>query len=499
MKSQILVDYEPEMCSVALLEEGVLNEFYVEHRDTHRLTGNIYKGKVINTVPGLSSAFVDIGLQRNGFLAAENMLDDRSVLSASGAIPTKLNVKAGDEIIVQATKEEVGQKGARLTANISLPGHFIVYMPTIDFVGVSNKITDVDLREKLTKLLKSVQPIGGGFIARTACLGAKKQQILDEVKSLQRLYKSILERSERANGISLLYNDGGLIFRTVRDMINSNVDEILCNNAELSYRLKTSLQEYMPKAADKVHTFNDSADMYTHYNVLSEVDKILRRKVELKCGGTLYIDYTEALTAIDVNSARYLGNIDREETVFKINLEAAAEIMRQLRLRNVGGIIVIDFIDMASPEHCNAVVEKLKTEAIKDRTRTRVTEMTELGLVQMTRKKTGSEISSMLLQQCQACKGSAHTQSPYYLALKIKSKLNVLFFKGNQTGAIVTVNNEVFEQLASERWFKDYCVLNWKSKRIYLAPSPEVSPNSYNITATSDNILTLPARALLIT
>lgn len=487
------------MCSVSLLEEGVLNEFYIEQHDAHRITGNIYKGRVENVVPGLSSAFVDIGNTRNGFLAAADMLEDRSVLAQSGVIPDKLNVVEGDFVMVQAVKEEIGQKGARLTANISLPGRYVVYMPTIDFIGVSNKITDETVREKLSELLKKHKPEGGGFIARTACRDAKKSQILDDIKYLEKLYSSIKQRYDDTSYVSLLHSDGGLIFRMVRDILTDNVKKVICNSEPLAEKLRDSLRDVLPKFANRVESYTGKDDMLAHYGVLREVDKILKRKVDLPGGGSIVIDYTEALTAIDVNSGRYLGETDREETIFKINMEAAQEISRQIRLRNIGGIIVVDFIDMQDSAHGEAVVEKMRSLALNDRTRTNVLSMTELGLVQITRKKTGSEISSLLLHTCPACRGFSQTQSAEYVARKIKAQLMQIFDDPSCTAACITVHESLFESISTRSWFAKELMSEWYGKRIYIVPGTAVNPNAVYVSAMTETILTLPSKARLLT
>lgn len=497
MKSKILVDYESYMCSVALIEDGVLSEFYIEDRNMNRITGNIYKGRVVNVLSGLQSAFVDIGLRRNGFLAAEDMLEDRTTLSHSGALPTKLDVKEGEYLLVQAVKEPIDAKGARLSANISLPGRYIVYMPTVDFLGVSNKITDEETRDRLLKLLEKYRPTPTcGLIARTAAKSARKADIVSEIKYFTSQYQALLARYESADGVSLLAADGNLVFRTVRDILNATVDEIICNNAVIAERLNKHLNENLAQPVRV--TLAQDEDILKKYNVLSEAEKLLQRKVELKSGGTLVIDYTEALTVIDVNTAKYIGENDREQTVYNINCEAAAEIARQLRLRNIGGMIVIDFIDMHDPMHNEEVVDVLIKETALDRTKTRVLPMTELGLVQMTRKKTGAEIQSLLLQPCNYCHGSAHTQSPNFLARRIKAQLMDIFKDAESTAAVVSVNNCVFDALARGEFFSFSDAVNG-NKIVYLVASADVKPNSFKICAQKTSILSLPDGAVLLT
>ncbi len=497
MKSKILVDYESYMCSVALLEDGVLREFYAEDKNTNRITGNIYRGKVVNVLPGLQSAFVDIGGRKNGFLSAADMLEVRTALARSGQLPTHLTVKDGDYLLVQAVKEPTDTKGPRLSANISIPGRYVVYMPTVDFIGVSNKITDEDEREKLFGLLSKHRPSPqSGLIARTAARDAKKSDIIDEIEYFTDMYESILDRFAESDGVTLLQSDGDLVFRTVRDMLSSTVDEIVCNNPMIAARLEKYLNENLAKPARV--TLVDDFDVLRKFGVLDEVEKLLNSKVELQSGGSLIIDRTEALTVVDVNTGKYAGGTGRERTVFAINCEAAREIARQIRLRNIGGMVVIDFIDMQDPLHNEEVVDILRKETMRDRTRTRVLPMTELGLVQMTRKKTGSEIRSIMLQQCVHCHGVGYMYSPNFLARKIKSRLFEIFDDPMCSAAVITVNTAMFEKLYKGEWFESQND-RFTGKRIYLVPNPDVSVNSFRIGAQNGAILSLPDSAFLLT
>lgn len=495
MKSKILVDFETYMCSVALLEDGVLKEFYIEDKNTERITGNIYKGKVVNVLPGLASAFVDIGKRKNGFLAASDMLEDRTSLVRSGRIPTRLDVKEGDYVLVQAVKEQTETKGPRLSANLSIPGRYVVYMPTVPFIGVSNKIKDEDTRRRLTELLTDNRPTTGcGLIARTFAKDARPADILDEISYFAGMYEHIVEKFNMTDGVEKLMTDGDLIFRSVRDMLNFNVDEIVCNDAQIAARLTKHLTENLAHPV-KV-TLDEKTDILKRYGVINEVDKLLHSKVELESGGTLVIDYTEALTVVDVNSAKFIGDTDREETVFAINCEAAKEIARQIRLRNVGGMIIIDFIDMQDPLHNEEVVEVLRQATLGDRTRTRVLPMTELGLVQMTRKKTGTEIQKLLMQPCAYCHGAAKMQSPNFLMRKIKAGLYDIFDDSNVSSAIITVSPVMYEQFTQSDWQLASGKLDGKS--IYIIASDGVSVDSYRISAHSSAVLSLPNRAYLL-
>ena len=494
MKSKILVDYEPYMCSVALLEDGVLEEFYVEDRNMELVTGDIYKGRVVNVLPGLSSAFVDIGKRKNGFLAASDMLENRTALYRSGQLPTKLDVNEGDYVLVQAVKEPTETKGARLSANLSIPGRYIVFMPTVDFIGVSNKISDDASRDRLMELLTKNRPMPGcGLIARTAAKDAPKSDIIDEINYFNGLYESILDKFNATEGVDRLYSDGDLIFRSVRDLLNSSVDEVVCNNSDIAARLKKDLSENLASSV-KV-TLIEHEDVLKRYGVLGEVEKLLQPKIELKNGGNIVIDYTEALTVIDVNSAKHIGDVDRERTVFETNCEAAKEIARQLRLRNVGGMIIIDFIDMQDPLHNEEVVEVLRKETSVDRIRTRVLPMTELGIVQMTRKKTGREIQSLLLRQCSECHGAAYVQAPNFLLRKIKARLIDIFSAATYTAAVVSVNSEMFDCLCGGNW---QFAVGYSRARVYLVKDKTICKNSFKISTRTENVISLPSNAYLL-
>lgn len=482
MKSKILVDYETYMCSVALLEDGDLREFYVEDYNMERMTGDIYKGKVVKVLPGLASAFVDIGKRKNGYLAASDMLEDRTTLARSGRLPTTLNVAEGDYVLVQVVKEPNETKGPRLSANLSIPGRYVVYMPTVDFIGVSNKITDEAVRGKLNDLLVWARPAPGcGLIARTAAKDASPTDIVNEINYFASTYAQLIAKFNSTDGVARLSTDGDLIFRCVRDMLNSSVDEVVCNSAPIASRLDKYLSERLASSV-KVTALADE-DVLKKYGVLDDVEKLLRSKVRLESGGNLVIDYTEALTVIDVNTAKFIGDTDRENTVFQINCEAAREIARQLRLRNVGGMVVIDFIDMTDPAHNEEVVEILRREAALDRMRTRVLPMTELGLVQMTRKKSGVELQSLLLQRCRECNGTAHTVSPNFLMRRIKAQLTEIFNDANCASAVVSVSNTIYNQLKNGEW--RLYLGKYDDRRVFAVASSEVGANSFRISARS--------------
>ena len=496
MKRSILIDVEPQMSSVSLLEDGRLIEFHIEYKESHRLTGNIYKGKVENVLTGLESAFVNIGLGRNGFLNVRETLDDRAdvVKLAPAALPQK----AGDYVMVQVTKEETGQKGARLSSSVSFPGRYVVYLPYTDTVGVSNKIADPDRREQLTKLLHKYKPQGGGLIARTVCIDAKKSDIVAEIKRMQVMFGKIEKAYEQADGVCLLHSEADLIYRSVRDMLGSDIEHIVCNDMPTVERLRSLLKNMESDFYQKVVYFKSDFDIWDVYGVGSEVDKLLERKVYLPSGGSLVIDKTEALTAIDVNTGSFSAGADHEETVFFTNMEAAKEIARQLRLRNIGGIIVVDFIDMVSDEHRTAVVDALKNEVVRDRIKTRVQDMTALGLVEMTRKKVGRELSAKLLEPCSHCHGLGIIPNGDYVSRKLKSQIKHLFAEHDFTNAVVGVNALSIDRIFASRYFAGICQNEWRDKRIYLVPDPALKPLAFTVSGNSEETLALPPSARLL-
>lgn len=498
MKSSfILVDVQSYIVSVALLSGGELKEYYVEYADSTGVTGNIYKGKVVNILAGLQSAFVDFGSGKNGFLSVDEILAHRTIISQAGVIPGKLSFSAGDYVMVQATKEPTQLKGARLTTNISLPGRFVVMTPTIDFVGVSNKITDEPTRQKLTQLLTKVKPEGGGLIARTVCKEAKKNEIVSEVKRLEALWQRIKADYDRKIGISEIYADGNLIYRSIRDMFNDDIEAIICNDRATCQKIAESASETQPKLSERIKYYDKPGDMFAEYNVLSQVDAILSPKVMLPSGGSLVFDYTEALTVIDVNTAKYSGAENHETTVFNTNLEAAREIARQIRLRNIGGIIVVDFIDMQDEANREALLEELRKAVFWDRAKTRVVDMTSLGLVEITRKKQGREISTVLLDKCSHCEGHSLTKSNDYQCRRIMASLKTLFGSGNYYGALVYVNDSLAEHMITSRFFAGECAGIWKDKRIYLI-SDNTENDGFYIKGCDQSAFNVPKRGTLL-
>ncbi|MEW8959348.1 MAG: Rne/Rng family ribonuclease, partial [Moorella sp. (in: firmicutes)] len=399
MNKEILIQEDAEETAVAVLEDGRLMEIYMERDARARLVGNIYKGRVANVLPGMQAAFVDIGLEKNAFL----FIDDTYGLKALGeeGVGSRRRigdvVKVGQEVLVQVVKEPRGTKGARVTTQITLPGRYLVLMPTVNYTGISRRIGGNGERERLKELLRAVKPHRMGLIARTAAAGASLEELKEDLRSLCLTWKAIRELALKSRAPRLLHRDAELSVRILRDVYTEDVDRLLVNSRTAYTRILDQLAVLAPELRRRV-VLKEGVDLFALYGVQSQVEQALKRKVWLKCGGFLILDLMEALTSIDVNTGKYVGRHNLAETVLKTNLEAAVEVARQLRLRNIGGIIVIDFIDMENPAHQEQVIKVLQNELARDKTKTHILGFTRLGLLEMTRKKDQAELGSMLQQ-----------------------------------------------------------------------------------------------------
>lgn len=418
MHKEILMDFGDEEVSIALLENGKLAEIYLERLSKQRLMGNIYKGRVENVLPGMQAAFVDIGLERNSFLHVEDALPKPC---QNGTIPPWKEIcisqvlKTGDQIMVQISKEPVGTKGARVTTNITLPGRYLVLMPTGHYVAVSRRIEDEAECQRLKDLMQELLPADKGVIIRTVANGVDREELAADLKSLMRQWQRILGKAAKANAPALIHRDLDLIHRVLRDTDYQQIQRLTVNNQEGKEKLEEILRAGPVPLNPKI-SVNTEGDLFARHNIYGQLKEALQRRVWLKSGGYLVFDQVEAFTIIDVNTGKYVGETNLSDTVSKTNLEAVKEISRQLRLRNIGGIIIVDFIDMESPEDKARLLEFLEEELKKDRNRVTVLGMTQLGLVEMTRKKLGHELAYVLEQECPHCHGKGQVFSPEAMA-----------------------------------------------------------------------------------
>ncbi|MET0086321.1 MAG: ribonuclease G [Sedimenticola sp.] len=406
MSEEILVNVTPPETRVAVIENGVVQEIIIERTKRRGLVGNIYKGKVCRVLPGMQAAFVDIGLERAAFLHASDICTNNNGDEKPCSISEL--VHEGGEVIVQVVKDPLGTKGARLTTNLSIPSRYLVFMPSLGSTGISQKIEDEEERLRLRGAIETITSemcIEGNFIARTAAEGVDTPTLETDIRFLCRLWQTVSERCKSTRPGELIHEDLPLYLRALRDLISPEVEKIRIDSRSSWQRAKQFSSELIPDLNVAIEYYPGERPIFDIYGVEYEIQKALERKVDLKSGGHLIIDQTEAMTTIDVNTGAFVGHRNLEETIFKTNMEAAQAISRQLRLRNLGGIIIIDFIDMTDEEHKRQVMRALEKSLAKDHAKTHITEVSSLGLVEMTRKRTRESLEHILCEPCPCCSG----------------------------------------------------------------------------------------------
>ena len=413
MSEELLINVTPVETRVALVENGMLQEVYIERSSCRGFVGNIYKGKVVRVLPGMEAAFVDIGLERAAFIhvsdiASSANVDDAENLESNADIA--LLLREGQELIVQVIKDPIGTKGARLTTHLSIASRYLVYIPSVEHIGISQRIEDEVERERLKQLVLSCQEgnddAGSGFIVRTAAEGAGEDEFTADIKFLERLWKKLKQRIKENKVPSVVYQDLPLFTRAIRDLVKPQTEKIRIDSKESFGIVKEFSENFLIDVSNRLEYYPGERPIFDLYNVDDEIQKALGKKVQLKSGGYLIIDQTEAMTTIDVNTGGFVGHRNLEETIFKTNLEAARTIGRQLRLRNLGGIIILDFIDMEDEEHKRQVLRMLEKMLERDHARTTVSCVSELGLVEMTRKRTTESLGQTLCEPCPVCDGT---------------------------------------------------------------------------------------------
>ncbi|MFA5494543.1 MAG: ribonuclease G [Porticoccaceae bacterium] len=426
MSSEILVNITPMETRVALVENGVVQEVAVERARRRGIVGNIYRGKVVRVLPGMQAAFVDIGLAKAGFLHADDIVSAPWLERPSngGGQDIRQLVREGQMVVVQVIKDPIGNKGARLTSRLSVSSRYLVYMPDVSHVGISQRIDTEEERERLRQLLAQAlgelaedegpEPQGGrhGYILRTVADGASLDEIRGDLHFLHRLWELVSERIKTSRDISCLYEDLPLSLRTLRDMLRPEVEKVRVDSREVFASMVGFAEQVSPEMVPLLEHYPGERPLFYLYSVEDEINRALARQVQLKSGGYLVIDQTEAMTTVDVNTGAFVGHSNLEETIFKTNLEAATAIARQLRLRNLGGIIIIDFIDMLEAEHRRQVLRTLEKALERDRAKTGITTVSQLGLVEMTRKRTSESLGQILCEACPVCEGRGRLKSP---------------------------------------------------------------------------------------
>jgi ribonuclease G len=415
--TEILINVAPRENRAALIENGVLTELFVERQSRRGIVSNLYKGRVQRVLPGMQAAFIDVGLERTDFLHAADIatpISESTLIGHPEVVDIRRLVNEGDDILVQVVKDPMGTKGARLTTFVALPSRLMVYMPRGEGIGVSARIEDESERARLKALVAATIPpdAAGGYIVRTAAQGAGVEQIREDICYLARLWQHVKERGLRAAAGDLVYEDLPLPTRILRDELARGVDRVLVDNAAAHTRMLEFAASFMPGSTTSLDLYNGQRPIFDLHGIEEEIGKALERSVNLKSGGHLVIDQTESMTTIDVNTGAFVGHRNLEDTIFRTNLEAAVAIARQLRLRNLGGIIIIDFIDMTDPAHRTQVMEALQRALAGDHAQTHIASVSTLGLVEMTRKRTRDSLEHLLCAACPSCEGRGFVRTP---------------------------------------------------------------------------------------
>lgn len=481
----------------ALVEDGKLSEFSCEQEPRNTCVGSIYKGKVTNVLSGMNAAFVNCGLDRNCYLSMEETYTDYSKYDGTmGAVNEKtLDLKVGDEIIVQVTKPPRGNKGAKVTTHFSFVGKLIIYLPNTDFLGISRKIVDEATREQLLQDVDAMRETSEeGFIVRTQAPFATQEQIQTETAYLKKLYLDMMELAKDAPVGALLYEDDDLPARIMRDSYGEDIHAIHVGDNELYHRLLRLIQLRKDIPESKLHLYTGERAMLKEYDISPLVYATAQPVAPLENGGYLVIEPTEAMTVVDVNTGSYVGENSLEETVFAVNLAAAEEIARQVRLRNIGGIVVVDFIDMADEAHREAVTEKLREKLALDKAKCNVLPMSELCITQFTRKRVGHDSRSYLVKPCPHCAGRAYVPEDIFVITRLRSHILERFAEGYTT-AIVDLNEGIMRKILDEGLFSVEANNRWKDKNIYFIPHKTYKEEYFVVRGESAENVPVPDKA----
>lgn len=456
INEEILLNITPQETRVAIVENGALQEVCIERQGSRGIVGNIYKGKVNRVLPGMEAAFVDIGLEKAGFLHVSDIdLGDSNGADEEQKPRPVINeiLREGQSLLVQVVKDPMGTKGARLTTSISVPSRYLVYMPNSSIVGISVKIEDEAERERLRSLLETCRAENqiGGCIIRTAAEGVNEEELRRDIAFLSKLWGSLLETAESAPESAIIHEDLPLSIRTLRDMVSTGTAEVKVDSRETFQKMTSFAARYIPDLPTRIEHYPGERPLFDLYNIDDELQRALARQVSLKSGGYLIIDQTEAMTTIDINTGAFVGHQNLEETIFKTNMEAAQAIARQLRLRNLGGIIIIDFIDMEHEDHKRQVLKSLEKYLDKDHAKTQVCEVSPLGLVEMTRKRTRESLEHVLCEPCRICHGRGSVKTTETVCYEIfREILREARIYDEAQQLLVMANQDVVDRLLDE-------------------------------------------------
>ena len=459
MSEELLINVTPPETRVALVVNGVVQELIIERTGKRGIVGNIYKGRVSRVLPGMQAAFIDIGLERTAFLHSSDIGGGHVNGNSNGesAVPPSEiteQLSEGAEVVVQVLKDPLGTKGARLTTNIAIPSRYLVFLPHLSTTGISQRIEDEEERQRLRDILSGFSSgddeMTGNFIARTAAEGMDAKSLQSDMQFLYRLWQSVMEQSSLAEEIELIHADLPLALRALRDLISSDLEKIRIDSRETYEKAIAFTQKLIPEIKYKIEYYPGERPLFDLYGVEDEIQKALESKVQLKSGGHLVIDQTEAMTTVDVNTGAFVGHRTLEETIFKTNLEAAQAICRQLRLRNLGGIIIIDFIDMQDPEHRRQVLRALEKTLAKDHAKSQICEVSPLGLVEMTRKRTRESLEHVLCEPCSCCGGRGTLKTAETTCYEIFREIMREARQFDIESLLVLASQEVIDRLLDE-------------------------------------------------
>jgi ribonuclease G len=508
MYKQLIVNVTNHETRVALLEDGTIAELFVDRGDDSNIAGNIYKGRVVRVLPGMQAAFVDIGLNQAAFIYvddvfcndyrdyvrlfdAESEIEDIDLEENLAPTPLKKRditigdlISDGQEILVQVAKSPMGTKGARISSYVSMPGRFLVLMPNSDHIGISRRIEDEFERERLKGLVQKLRTENYGYIVRTAAEGEQEEKLAYEMGFLNNLWENILKKFENAPAPSVLHHELSISLRAVRDLLIHEVEKLVVDSKPTYDAILKFLDTYMPSLKDSVVLYDGTEPVFDAYNLEGDISRALKRKVWLKSGGYILIEHTEALVAIDVNTGRYVGKHNLEETILKTNLEAVKEIAYQVRLRDLGGILIIDFIDMEKKANQEKVFNALKEALKKDKSKTHVLPMSDMGLIQMTRKRTRDPLTRILCEPCYYCEGEGYLISRQSICYNIYREILRDFHELNGTRLTLQVNPQIAELFLDQENLLIAALEKSIGRQIVIYPNPEFHMEQFDIFET---------------
>jgi ribonuclease G len=496
MANEIIINVTKGETRVGLLEGGQVVELYIDRKKEGDIVGNIYKGRVAKVLPGMQASFIDIGLEKAAFLYAtdvSNTIEEYAHLMEEeieftegkrrrSTIPIEDLLQEGQEILVQVSKEPIGMKGARVTSYITLPGRYLVYMPGVDHIGISRRIEAEDERRRLKEVISRLKRTGSGYIVRTVSEGQPEEEFMSDMRFLDLLWQNIEKKKERQSAPSLIHSDLDLVFKVVRDLFTTEINRLIIDSQEEYLKVKDFVETYTPILSDRIELYDKEEPIFDFYGIEIEIEKALKRNIWLKSGGYIMIDEAEALTAIDVNTGRYVGKKSLEETILKTNLEAAKEIAYQLRLRNIGGIIIVDFIDMEKEENRRKVYSSFLEAIARDKARVNIFQISELGLIEMTRKRVRGSLSSTLCDPCPYCEGNGYIKSPATICYEIFKEIRRITAKSDKEKTVMVMVHPAVADLMYDEEREGIEELEKEiQKKIIIKEDPNLHQEEYEV------------------